>query len=94
MFARNWPYQWGMIASEGTITQDVVDVAPLPGGSTVGGWLLGINKNSVNKEGAWDFMKYVTTQGQKIMSVQGGYLPGYNEMLSDPEVLPRTPCSR
>lgn len=87
VFARNWPYQWGMIASEGTITQDVVDVAPLPGGSTVGGWLLGINKNSVNQEGAWDFMKYVATQGQKIMSVQGGYLPGYNEMLSDPEVI-------
>ncbi|MPM21585.1 putative ABC transporter-binding protein [bioreactor metagenome] len=87
VFARNWPYQWGMIASEGTITQDVVDVAPLPGGSTVGGWLLGINKNSVNKEGAWDFIKYVATQGQKIMSVQGGYLPGYNEMLSDPEVI-------
>ncbi len=87
VFARNWPYQWGMIASEGTISQDVVDVAPLPGGSTVGGWLLGINKNSVNKDGAWDFMKYVATQGQKIMSVQGGYLPGYNEMLSDPDVI-------
>ncbi len=87
VFARNWPYQWGMIASDGTIAQDVVDVAPLPGGSTVGGWLLGINKNSVNKDGAWDFMKYVATMGQKIMSVQGGYLPGYNEMLSDPDVI-------
>ena len=87
VFARNWPYQWGMIASEGTITQDVVDVAPLPGGCTVGGWLLGINKNAVNTKGAWDFMKYLATQGHKIMSVQGGYLPGYNEMLSDPEVI-------
>ena len=87
VFARNWPYQWGMIASDGTIKQDVVDVAPLPGGSTVGGWLLGINKNSANQEGAWDFMKYVATQGQKIMSVQGGYLPGYNEMLSDADVI-------
>ncbi len=87
VFARNWPYQWGMIASDGTISQDVVDVAPLPGGSTVGGWLLGINKNSVNKDGAWDFMKYVATDGQKIMSIQGGYLPGYNEMLNDPEVI-------
>lgn len=87
VFARNWPYQWGMIASDGTISQDIVDVAPLPGGSTVGGWLLGINKNSVNQEGAWDFMKFVATDGQKIMSVQGGYLPGYNEMLSDPDVI-------
>ena len=87
VFARNWPYQWGMIASDGTISQDVVDVAPLPGGSTVGGWLLGINKNSVNQEGAWDFMKYVATTGQKIMSVQGGYLPGYNETLKDADVI-------
>ena len=87
VFARNWPYQWGMIASDGTISQDVVDVAPLPGGSTVGGWLLGINKNSVNQEGAWDFMKFVATDGQKIMSVQGGYLPGYNEMLADADVI-------
>ncbi|MDD4075764.1 MAG: extracellular solute-binding protein [Eubacteriales bacterium] len=88
VFARNWPYQWGVIASEGTIKQDQVDVAPLPGGSTVGGWLLGINKNSVNKEGAWDFMKFVATaEGQKIMSVQGGYLPGFNETLKDADVI-------
>ena len=87
VFARNWPYQWGMIASDGTIKQDVVDVAPLPGGSTVGGWLLGINKNSLHQEGAWDFMKFVATDGQKIMSVQGGYLPGYNEMLTDADVI-------
>ena len=87
VFARNWPYQWGMIASDGTISQDVVDVAPLPGGSTVGGWLLGINKNSVHQEGAWDFMKFVATDGQKIMSVQGGYLPGYNQMLTDADVI-------
>ena len=87
VFARNWPYQWGMIASDGTISQDVVDVAPLPGGSTVGGWLLGINKNSTHQEGAWDFMKFVATSGQKIMSVQGGYLPGYNEMLADADVI-------
>lgn len=88
VFARNWPYQWGVIASEGTIKQDQVDVAPLPGGSTVGGWLLGINKNSLNKEGAWDFMKFVATaEGQKIMSVEGGYLPGFNETLKDADVV-------
>lgn len=88
VFARNWPYQWGVIKSEGTITVDQVDIAPLPGGSTVGGWLLGINKNSANKEGAWDFMKFLATeQGQKIMSTQGGYLPGFNALLEDADVL-------
>ena len=88
VFARNWPYQWGVIKSEGTIKVDQVDVAPLPGGSTVGGWLLGMNKNSANKEGAWDFMKFLATeQGQKIMSTQGGYLPGFNALLEDADVL-------
>jgi len=88
VFARNWPYQWGMIKSEGTITTDQVNIAPLPGGSTVGGWLLGMNKNSANKEGAWEFMKFVATKdGQKIMATEGGYLPGYNELLEDADVL-------
>jgi len=88
VFARNWPYQWGVIKSEGTITADQVDVAPLPGGSTVGGWLLGMNKNSAHKDGAWDFMKFLATaEGQKIMSIKGGYLPGFTSLLEDPDVL-------
>lgn len=88
VFARNWPYQWGMIESEGTISQDQVDIAPLPKGSTVGGWLLAINSNSKNKEGAWELIKFIATlEGQKIMSTKGGYLPGYNEALNDSDVI-------
>ena len=87
VFSRNWPYQWGEIASNGTISQDQVGVAPLPGGSTVGGWLLGINKNSANKEGAWEFIKYLATEGQKTQATVGGHLPGYNAMLEDADVI-------
>ena len=87
VFSRNWPYQWGEIASNGTISQDQVGVAPLPGGSTVGGWLLGINKNSQNKEGAWEFIKYLATEGQKTQATTGGHLPGYNDMLTDADVV-------
>lgn len=88
VFARNWPYQWGVIKSEGTITTDQVTVAPLPGGSTVGGWILGINKNSENPEGAFAFIQYLNSEeGQLIMSEQGGYLPGLNKMLSDERIL-------
>ena len=87
VFARNWPYQWGAIKSEGTITTDQVAVAPLPGGSTVGGWLLAINKNSANPEGAFAFMQYLNSEeGQLIMSQQGGYLPGLNKMLTDERI--------
>ena len=87
VFARNWPYQWGAIKSEGTITTDQVVVAPLPGGSTVGGWLLSINKNSANPEGAFAFMQFLNSEeGQLIMSQQGGYLPGLNKMLTDERI--------
>lgn len=88
IFSRNWPYQWGAIKSEGTIKNEQVGIAPLPNGGSVGGWLLAINKNSQNKEGAWELMKFIATMdGQKIMSIQGGYLPGYNAALKDSEVL-------
>ena len=87
VFSRNWPYQWGEIASNGTIKQDQVGVAPLPGGSTVGGWLLGINKNSANIEGAWAFIKYLATEGQVCQATTGGHLPGYNAALTDKAVL-------
>ncbi|NLI20194.1 MAG: extracellular solute-binding protein [Clostridiales bacterium] len=88
VFARNWPYQWGVIKSEGTITTDQVAVAPLPGGDTVGGWLLAINKNSANPEGAFAFMQFLNSEaGQLIMSEQGGYLPGLNKMLTDERIM-------
>ena len=88
VFARNWPYQWGSIASDGTISQENVTVAPLPEGGSVGGWLLGMNAKSQNKEGAFALIEFISSaEGQKIMSMQGGYLPGFNQVLEDPEVI-------
>ncbi|WP_028986334.1 extracellular solute-binding protein [Thermicanus aegyptius] len=90
VFARNWPYQFGRINGKEdgvTVSVDQVGIAPLPNGGSVGGWLLGLNKNSKNMEGAWEFLKFVAgPEGQKIMSKEGGYLPGFNALLSDEEV--------
>ena len=88
VFARNWPYQYGMIKGEdSTISVDQVTVAPLPKGDTVGGWLLAINKQSANKDGAFAFINFLAgQQGQKIMSTQGGYIPGFNALLEDAEI--------
>ncbi|GER67129.1 trehalose/maltose ABC transporter substrate-binding protein [Weizmannia acidilactici] len=90
VFARNWPYQYGTVKAGGEgvkIKIQDVGIAPLPNGGAVGGWLLGINKNSKHIEGAWEFMKFVAgKEGQKIMSTKGGYLPGYNALLNDPAV--------
>lgn len=91
VFARNWPYQFGRIKGqeEGVkVTVDQVGIAPLPNGGSVGGWLLSINKSSKNVEGAWEFVKFVAGKdGQKTMSTVGGYLPGFNALLEDQDVI-------
>lgn len=90
VFARNWPYQFGRIKGqeEGvSVKVDQVGIAPLPNGGAVGGWLLSINKNSKNLDGAWEFIQFAAgEEGQKIMSTKGGYLPGYNALLENDEV--------
>ncbi|MTI49192.1 MAG: extracellular solute-binding protein [Firmicutes bacterium] len=89
VFARNWPYMNGMVASgDYNVQMDNVGYAPLPNGGTVGGWILGINVNSKNKDGAKEFLKFISgPEGQKINATIGGYLPGYNDLLNDQEVL-------
>ncbi|WP_042142878.1 extracellular solute-binding protein [Paucisalibacillus sp. EB02] len=91
IFERNWPYQFGRIKGQEdgvTVTLDQVGIAPLPNGGSVGGWLLGINKNSENIEGAWEFIAFASgEEGQKIMATEGGYLPGFNALLEDEEVV-------
>ncbi len=89
VFARNWPYVNGMLQSgEHDIKVEQVDYAPLPGGGSVGGWILGINANSDNLEGAEEFLTFISgPEGQKINAMEGSYLPGFNALLEDEEVL-------
>lgn len=89
VFARNWPYMNGMASSgEYTVKVKNVGYAPLPNGGTVGGWILGVNTNSQNKDGAKEFLKFIAgPEGQKINATVGSYLPGFNALLEDDEVL-------
>lgn len=89
VFLRNWPYVNGMIASgEQPVKADQVGFAPLPSGSTVGGWILGVNANSTKMDGAKDFLKFIAgPEGQKINATVGSYMPGFNALLSDKDVL-------
>lgn len=85
VFARNWPYQYAMLTE--SVKPEQVGIAPLPEGCTVGGWVLGINRNSKNADGAWEFVKYAAGwTGQMIMSRRGGHLPGYEYLLNDKRV--------
>ena len=89
VFARNWPYMNGMAASgEYNVKSDQVGYAPLPGGGTVGGWILGINSNSQNMDGAKAFLSFISgPEGQKINATVGSYMPGFNKLLMDSDVL-------
>lgn len=89
VFARNWPYMNGMAASgDYPVTSEQVAYAPLPNGGTVGGWILGMNANSTNQEGAAEFLKFIAgPEGQKINATVGSYLPGFNDLLADEDVL-------
>lgn len=89
VFQRNWPFIYGALrAEDNEVSADQVSAAPLPNGGSVGGWLLGINSNSENMEGAWEFVQFVSgPEGQRILSTEGSYLPGYNPLLEDQEVL-------
>ncbi|MFA6781701.1 MAG: extracellular solute-binding protein [Sedimentibacter sp.] len=89
VFARNWPYVNGMLQSgEYDVKVDQVGYAPMPKGGTVGGWILGINANSQNSDGAKEFLTFVAgPEGQKINATEGSYLPGLNALLDDDEVL-------
>lgn len=88
VFLRNWPYVNGMVASgEYNVKSEQVAYAALPNGGTVGGWILGLNANSKNMEGAKAFVQFLAgPEGQKINATVGSYMPGFNALLSDAEV--------
>lgn len=87
VFQRNWPYVWGLLTEDSTVTKDMTDIAPIPGGSCIGGWLLAMNANSEHKDGAWALIDYMTAgEGQKNFCSIGGYVPGYNEYVEDADV--------
>lgn len=88
VFVRTWPGTWGVLAKEeSAIKQDQVDIAPLPGGSCIGGWLMAINSFGKNKEAAWEFLRFAATEGQVAFCSTGGYVPGYNKALDNAEIL-------
>jgi len=94
VFARNWPYMYGMIKNgkDSKIKVEQVDFAPLPKGGTVGGWLLGINKFTKNQKGAEDFVTFLAgEEGQKILASTNGSLPGINKLQNDPDLAKLNP---
>ena len=79
-FLRNWPYAWSVYPTtrKNPALAGKVGIAKLPhlkgqrSYATLGGWQVGISKFSQNKEAAWKFVKFLTSDRmQKAFLPQG-----------------------
>jgi|Deesub1362A_J573_1020465.scaffolds.fasta_scaffold00395_23 multiple sugar transport system substrate-binding protein len=99
VFHRNWPYAWEVsndpkrstIAGKVGITK----LPHFPGGksySTLGGWQVGISSYSENKQAAWRFVKFLTSERiQKLLALKAGRAPTRKALYQDAEIIRANP---
>ena len=98
LFMRNWPYAWNIFQREGSPVKGAVGVAPLPSfaghrsASTLGGWQLGINRNSRHPEAAEKFVQFLSSPAaQKELALTVGYKPSRRSLYKDRDLLREQP---
>ncbi len=91
LFLRNWPYVYGLAATEDSSkVKGKFDVAPLPGtdgvgASALGGHNVGISAYSDNKATAIDFVNYILEEETaEVPADQGIPRPGHRVALLRP----------
>jgi multiple sugar transport system substrate-binding protein len=99
IFHRNWPYVWE-VANDPKQSRIVgkVSIAPLPhfpngkSHSALGGWQLAISAFSKNKDAAWRFVEFLTSEpSQRYLALKAGRAPTLISLYDDPEVLSKMP---
>jgi len=99
VFHRNWPYAWEVSNNpERSKIAGKVAITRLPhfsGGksyATLGGWQLGISNFSRNKDAAWKFVQFLTSERiQKLLALNAGLAPTRKALYEDSEILGRYP---
>ncbi len=99
VFLRSWPYAWSVSNDRArSRIAGKVGIAKLPyfnkgtSYSTLGGWQLGISSYSSNKEAAWMFISFLTSDRiQKLYSIKAGKAPTRKALFDDPELLKANP---
>ncbi len=94
LFLRNWPYVYGLAASEDSSkVKGKFDVAPLPGengigASTLGGHNMAISAYSDNKATAIDFINFVLEEEQqRFLLTQGSLAPALESLYTDEKLV-------
>jgi len=99
VFHRNWPYAWRVSNDpERSKVAGKVGIAKLPhfkgnrSYSTLGGWQVGISNYSQNKDAAWEFVKFLSSDRvQKILALKAGRAPTRKALYKDAEILKSYP---
>ncbi|ODN30554.1 ABC transporter substrate-binding protein [Fervidobacterium thailandense] len=101
VFMRNWPYAWALLNDpKESKVAGKVGVAPLPAGpagrsaATLGGWMLGINKNATpeEKEAAKKLIKFLTSYDEQLYkAINAGQNPTREAVYKDPQLKKAAP---
>lgn len=97
-FLRSWPYAWPLAQAENSPIQGKIAIKPMvhapgkTGAACLGGWGLGIAKNSRHPEEAWKAIQYFTSkQAQRRFILTAGFVPSRQELFTDPEIVAKYP---
>lgn len=94
-FMRNWPYAYSLSLGKGLDSSQVIngfDICALPSGGNnpvghacIGGWQMGINKQSAHPDAAWKFLQYMLGQ-QRFAALNGSFAVTLKSVYEDSEV--------
>ncbi|BAY39335.1 family 1 extracellular solute-binding protein [Nostoc sp. NIES-2111] len=97
-FLRSWPYAWPLGQAENSPIRGKIAIKPMvhapgqTGAACLGGWGLGIAKNSRHPEEAWKAIQYFTSkEAQRRFILTAGFVPSRKELFTDPEIVAKYP---
>jgi trehalose/maltose transport system substrate-binding protein len=102
VFCRNWPYMYGLAGDPemSKIMQKQVGISQLPVGDgqhqsagCLGGWNMLVGASSELKDEAWEFVRFMTSQGSQRMQALSALapLPTLDALYYDREILEEVP---
>jgi trehalose/maltose transport system substrate-binding protein len=98
VFLRNWFYAWNLFENEGSPVRGKTGLAPIPpgesglGGSTLGGWQLGITRDSPHPDESWALVEFLTRpESQAYLTRRVGYRPSRPSLYREPELTKQIP---
>ena len=94
VFMRNWPYAFGLLSDHSSPIKGKFKIKPMVhannyfSGSCLGGWGLGITKNSQHPDAAWEVIKFFSSEEvQRRFVLATGYVPSRRSLFNDSDIL-------